>query len=151
MTDSDRLTADEIIRLVIVGLAAWVIPGAGHFLIRERKRGVILFVTITTLFVTGLWIGSIGVIDRVGSWPWYLGQMLFSPVTGILGKIAQNGDYFVAGRPLDTGQIYTGIAGLLNLLCILSAVYMAYCGRGEMIGSDEDEDGRPVTEDDSHE
>ncbi len=151
MTDSDRLTADEMLRLVIVGLAAWVVPGAGHFLIRERKRGVIIFVTITALFVSGLWIGSIGVIDRVGSWPWYLGQMLFSPAVGILGKIAQNGDYVCYGRPLDTGQIYTGVAGLLNLLCILSAVYMAYCGRGgEMIGSDEDDTGQPVTEGDSN-
>jgi len=27
---------------------------------------------------------------------------------------------------------------MLNLLCIVSAVYMAYCGRGEIIGDEED-------------
>lgn len=139
MSDSDRITPDQGIRLVIVGLAAWVIPGAGHFLIRERKRAAIIFITLTTLFLSGLFIGSIGVIDRVGAWPWYIGQMLFSPAVGILGKITQNGDFASYGRPCDVGQIYTGVAGLLNLLSILSAVYMAYCGRGEMIGTDEDE------------
>jgi hypothetical protein len=43
------------------------------------------------------------------------------------------------GRPHDIGQIYTAIAGAMNLLAILSAVYMAHSGRGEMIGSEEDE------------
>ena len=151
MSDSDRLTPDQGLRLIIVGLAAWVIPGAGHFLIRERKRAIIIFVTLTSLFAAGLFIGSIGVVDRVGSWIHYVGQMLFSPVVGIIGKITQNGDYPSYGRPCDTGQIYTTIAGLLNLLCILSAVYMAYCGRGEMIGTDEDEQGQPTTEGDRNE
>jgi len=27
---------------------------------------------------------------------------------------------------------------MLNLLCILSAVYMAHCGRGEIIGEEEE-------------
>ncbi|MHC4551698.1 MAG: DUF6677 family protein [Planctomycetota bacterium] len=146
MNESDHLTPDQGIRLIIVGLAAWVIPGAGHWLIRERKRAVIIFITITSLFAAGLFIGSIGVIDQVGARIHYIGQMLFSPVTGILGKIAQNGEYASYGRPCDVGQIYTVIAGLLNLLCVLSAVYMAYCGFGEKIGSDEDETGKPVTE-----
>ena len=50
-------SADRGLRLIIVGLAAWIIPGAGHFLIRERKRAVIIFVTITALFLTGIYIG----------------------------------------------------------------------------------------------
>ena len=147
MTEPNRLTPDQALRLLIVGLAAWVIPGAGHVLIRERKRGIIIFVTLTTLFAAGLWIGSVGVVDRVASWPWYLAQMLFSPGVGILGKITQNGEFASYGRPCDVGQIYTGVAGLLNLLCILSAVYMAYCGRGEMIGTDED---APAKGEDAH-
>lgn len=165
MNDADRLTPDQAIRLVIVGLAAWVIPGAGHWLIRERKRAVIIFVTITALFISGLYIGSIGIVDRVGARIHYIGQMLYSPVTGVIGQIVQNSKakttddagnlidkkaYESYGRPCDTGQIYTAVAGLLNLLCILSAVYMAYCGRGEMIGRDEDETGRPISEEVPH-
>ncbi|MCE5186303.1 MAG: hypothetical protein LLF76_09285 [Planctomycetaceae bacterium] len=136
---NNRSGPDHALWLVIVGLAAWAVPGAGHFLIRERKRGVILFVCITALFCTGLYIGSIGVVNRVASWPWFLAQIFFSPAVGILSKLTQNGQFPTYGRPCDIGQIYTGIAGLLNLLCILSSVYMAYCGRGELIGAEEDE------------
>jgi hypothetical protein len=134
-----RSPLDQGLWLIIVGLAAWAVPGAGHFLINEKKRGILIFVFVTALFITGLYIGSVGVVNRVASWPWFLAQILYSPAVGILAKITQSGHFESYGRPCDIGQIYTGIAGLLNLLCILSAVYMAYCGRGEMIGTDEEQ------------
>lgn len=129
---------EEALRLTIVGLAAWVVPGAGHWLIGERKRAVILFAVIAGLFVTGLYVGSIGVVDWVSGRIWFYAQILCSPAVGILANFTQNGRFPTYGRPCDIGQIYTGIAGLLNLLSILSAVYMAYCGRGELIGREED-------------
>ncbi|MCI0498729.1 MAG: hypothetical protein L0Y36_03475 [Planctomycetales bacterium] len=137
----NRTASEQGLWLVIVGLAAWIVPGAGHWLIRERKRAVILFAVITGLFVTGLYIGSVGVVDWVGGRIWFYAQILCSPAVGILGNITQNGQYPAYGRPCDIGQLYTGIAGLLNLLCILSAVYMAYCGRGEMIGREDEDHG----------
>jgi len=142
MADSSqqRASFDQSLWLLTVGLAAWMIPGAGHFLVRERKRGIIIFVVITTLFVLGLYVGSIGVVDWVGGRIWFYAQILYSPVVGIIGNMTKNGDFQVFGRPSDIGQIYTGIAGLLNFLCILSAVYMAYCGRGQLIGHEEEED-----------
>lgn len=124
--------------LVIVGVAAWAIPGAGHFILKERKRAIIIFVTIVVTFLVGLYIGSVGVIDPVGSWPWYIPQMLTTPAVGLLAKITKAGEYISYGKAGDIGQIYTCVAGLLNLLCITSAIYMAYCGRGEIIGEEED-------------
>jgi hypothetical protein len=125
--------------LLTVGLVAWMVPGAGHVLVRERKRGIIIFAVITTLFVMGLYVGSIGVVDWVTGRIWFYAQILYSPAVGIIANITKNGDFPSYGRPCDIGQIYTGIAGLLNLLCILSAVYMAYCGRGQLIGQEEEE------------
>lgn len=133
-----RTGADQGLWLLTVALAAWAVPGAGHFLIRERRRGIIIFVCLTALFVTGLYIGSFGVINRTASGIWFMAQILFSPAVGIIDKITQVKHLLCYGRPCDIGQIYTGIAGLLNLLCVLSAVYMAYCGRGEMIGAEEE-------------
>jgi len=137
----NRSPLDQALWLITVGLAAWMIPGAGHFLVRERKRGIILFCVITALFVLGLYVGSIGVVDWSGSGRiWFYAQILYSPAVGILGNITQGSDlYATYGRPCDTGQLYTGIAGMLNFLCILSAVYMAYCGRGEIIGQEEED------------
>jgi len=124
--------------LILVGLAAWVVPGAGHWLIRERKRAILIGITIPAIFATGLYIGSLGVLEPIGAaWYLFIGQILTTPAVGVLTDIAQKGQYFVAGRPADFGLIYTVIAGLLNLLCISNAVYMAYCGRGQFIGEDE--------------
>jgi len=129
---------DHSLWLVIVGLLAWAIPGAGHFLIKERRRAVIVFVTITATFMAGIYIGSIGVIDSVGAKPWYLAQIMASPAVKLISQVTRDGQYPSYGKPFDIGQIYTAIAGMLNLLCILSAVYMAHCGRGEIIGEEEE-------------
>lgn len=139
--------ADQGLRLVIVGLAAWIIPGAGHFLIRERKRAIIIFATITTLFLTGLYVGSIAIVNHETSRPWFMAQILCSPAVGMLSQKVTGGyldaegnhrEYTSFGRPADVGQLYTGVAGLLNLLSVFSAVYMTYCGRGELIGREEE-------------
>ena len=36
--------------LPVVGLAAWFIPGAGYFLLNEKKRAIIIFITIALTF-----------------------------------------------------------------------------------------------------
>lgn len=125
--------------LVTVGLLGWVIPGAGHFFIKERKRAVIIFATIAITYITGLYAGSIGVIDPASSWAWYIPQMMTTPLTAFLGNVAAANEIESLGNPRDIGQIYTSIAGMLNLLCIISAVYMAHSGRGEIIGHEEDD------------
>jgi len=120
--------------LLIVGLLAWLVPGAGHLVLNEKRHAVIIFVAITLTFCTGIYIGSIGVINWVGAKPWFIAQMMNSPVVWILWKLVENGDYPVYGRPNEIGQIYTSIAGLLNLLCIVTAVYWAHLRRIETAG-----------------
>jgi hypothetical protein len=129
--------ADYLLWLAAVGLAGWVIPGGGHFLIKQPKRGAIIFGTITLTFGLGLYLGSVGVIDSVGGWAWYIAQAMATPAVWILDHWSRSGAYPSYGRPCDLGQIYTAVAGLLNLLSILSAMYMAYAGRGALIGREE--------------
>ncbi len=143
---------DHGLLLIVVGLAAWAVPGGGHFIIKERKRGIIIFVTVTLTFLTGIYIGSIAVINRVGAKPWYAAQIMTSPVVGMIANTvemsvieadepneANKPKYVSFGQSQSVGQIYTSVAGMLNLLCIISAVYMTWCGRGEMIGAEEDD------------
>ncbi|HEG42703.1 MAG TPA: hypothetical protein ENH94_01510 [Phycisphaerales bacterium] len=134
-----RSNLDHMTLLVTVALLGWVIPGAGHLFIKERKRAIIIFATITITYVTGLYAGSIGVIDPAFSWAWYIPQMMATPLTAFLAHIASTNGIESFGNPRDIGQIYTSIAGMLNLLCIISAVYMAHSGRGEIIGHEEDD------------
>jgi len=112
--------------LLITGLLAWFVPGGGHYFIGERKRSVIIFATITVTFCTGIYVGSIGVINPVGDKPWYIAQIMNTPLVAILGMMTADGSYPVYGWPDEIGQIYTSIAGLLNLLCIVNAVYIGY-------------------------
>ncbi len=112
--------------LTIVGLAAWLVPGGGHFVLNEKKRATIICVTVILMFLIGLYVGSVGVIDPIGAKPWYAAQLMNSPAVFWLGRLGATGAYPVYGRPNEIGQIYTSIAGLLNLLCIVNAVYMAH-------------------------
>ncbi len=74
----------------------------------------------------GLYIGSIGVIDPVNAKPWYAAQVMNSPLVILLGRVAASGNYPVYGRAGEIGQIYTSVAGLLNLLCVVNAIYVAH-------------------------
>ena len=114
--------------LLIVGLLAWLVPGAGHFVLKEKKRSIIIFATIVLTFCVGIYIGSIGVINLFGATPWYVvvAQIMNSPMVLALGHLTRVGAYHVHGWPNEIGQIYTSTAGLLNLLCIVNAVYLAH-------------------------
>ncbi|MBN2457010.1 MAG: hypothetical protein JXB29_10845 [Sedimentisphaerales bacterium] len=121
-----RFSQDQTLLVLVVGLSGWLVPGAGYFVLNEQKKAIIIFATITLIFLTGLYVGSIGVINPVKEWPWYLAQILNSPIVAALGHLTTSGDYPVYGRPNEIGQIYTSIAGLLNLLCIINCLYLAH-------------------------
>ena len=114
--------------LPIVGLAGWVLPGAGYLLLNDRKKATIIFITIIALFCTGLYVGSIGVIDFVGPAPFYvkIAQYFNTPVVFVIAHYTAGGRYPVFGWPNEIGQMYTMLSGLLNFLCITNALYLAY-------------------------
>lgn len=125
---------NRVLFLLIVGLLGWFLPGAGHLLLKEEKRAIIIFATITLTFCVGLYVGSVGVIDPVGAKAWYVAQIMNSPLVAVLGHLTAGGGFPVYGRPSEIGRIYTGVAGLLNLLCIINAVYLAHLRRIELAG-----------------
>jgi len=116
--------------LALVGLLSWAVPGAGHFLVGQRSRALIIFVTILLTFCTGLYIGSIGVVDLNRQSAAYLkgGQILNGPMVLVLSEQAEMRGLRVYGWPSEIGEIYTVTAGLLNLLCVVNAVYIAHLG-----------------------
>ena len=129
-----RSNENHTLFLVTVGLFAWLVPGAGHFLIDKKTHAVIIFVTIVLTFCIGIYVGSIGVINWDEAKPWYMAQIMNSPAVWAVGQLAAAGDYPVYGRPNEIGQIYTSIAGLLNLLCIVNAVYWAHLSKTQTAG-----------------
>jgi len=127
---------NHIMFLLIVGFLAWLIPGAGHFVINEKKRAAIIFIAIVLTLCAGLYVGSIGVIEIYGKAALYVkgAQIMNPPVVLVLGRHTAGGAYPVYGWPSEIGQVYTMTSGLLNLLCIVNAVYLAHRQKAGIVG-----------------
>lgn len=107
-----------------IGLIAWLIPGGGHCLHGRWDRGIIIFCTIISTFFLGIILGGIEMIDP--KVPWFFAQII-TGIPAIIATLIQNPHITsmdIYGRGVDLGQVYGGVAGLLNLLCILDALML---------------------------
>lgn len=50
----------------LVGLCAWLVPGSGYFLIGQRARAMVVGISIIALFLGGILIGGIRIMDPPG-------------------------------------------------------------------------------------
>lgn len=119
-------------------VAAWVVPGLGHVMLGQRRRGVIIGVCIAFIWLTGLLVGGVSVLDREDHPMWFYGQMLMAPSVAV-NYVVQNhlkingmspDDPYKAhryqpsfGHVNEQGVLYTALAGLINLLAILDVIY----------------------------
>lgn len=122
---------------VSAAVAAWLVPGLGHYLLGQRRRGIILAVSIGLLWLAGLLIGGVSAIDRTAHPAWFAGQMLVAPSVVIEyyhtrlrsagrdnplpGDSAAYTPSFA--RTNEQGVLYTALAGMLNLLAIIDVLY----------------------------
>ena len=120
-------------------IGAWLFPGLGYFLLGERKRAAVLAVSICLLWLLGILIGGVGVVDREQHPAWFLGQMLMAPSLAVdyyHRQIKPDSDDPTVvdpeqgyepsyGHVREQGILYTALAGLLNLLTMIDVVYRA--------------------------
>jgi hypothetical protein len=50
----------------LIALAGWLVPGSGYFLVGQKLRGTVIGVTIITLFLSGVLLGGVRVVDVPG-------------------------------------------------------------------------------------
>ena len=112
---------------VIVPAVAWLIPGAGHLIQKRWIRGVLLMVSIVTMFVLGLLMD--GRVYRLNG-----GDIL--DILGFIGDVGAGGLYIVT-RAMDLGQgaiahatadygtKFLIVAGLLNFISVADAYHIA--------------------------
>jgi len=113
-----------IIRLLV---AAWVLPGCGHFLLGRKGRAVILFVSIVTMFLLGVAMQgeffsmhSPAYLRRLG----FLGEMCVGvAMPAVLFFGYGGGDPFFVTS--DYGTAFLVAAGMLNVLAMLDAYDIA--------------------------
>jgi hypothetical protein len=113
--------------LVLLCLASWAIPGAGHLWLGRRSKGLIFLVAIPLMFAIGLalrgrlapfdlsdlLVGLAAVADLGIGLPYFLARML-----GYGG-----GD--VRAVTYEYGNTFLVVAGLLNLLVVIDAFDVA--------------------------
>ncbi len=87
------------------GLLGFVFPGAGHLYLRQTRRGVLASIGVLGLFLGGLLIGGIDVVDRKEDKWWFLGQALVGPMTFAVDYYHQNR---LKAYPLDPAEVASG-------------------------------------------
>lgn len=113
-------------------LAAWLIPGAGHFLLKRMGRGTLLFGSVALMFLFGLSMSGMMFVPEKGA------DILTSAINygGFICNLAAGGMYLLAtmfgysqpdmpGAVHDYGTKFLVTAGLLNILAMVDAYEIA--------------------------
>jgi len=112
---------------IIAPALGWLIPGTGHIIQKRYIRGVLLLVSIGTLFVLGLMMQ--GHIYKANG-----GDIL--DILGFIGDLGAGGMYIVtlatnggqgavAYAIADYGTKFMIVAGLLNFIAVADAYHIA--------------------------
>ncbi|MCZ6811840.1 MAG: hypothetical protein O7D97_07530, partial [Planctomycetota bacterium] len=127
-------------------ILAWVWPGLGHISLGQRKRGLLVMFGVLFLFLGGVLIGGIDVVDRKEDRLWFWAQAVCGPIALAVDftnqtflktrppdgaersderdsrAIAQLGRKGL-GRVNEMGTLFCALAGLMNLVVILDALH----------------------------
>jgi hypothetical protein len=111
----------------VVLIAGWLIPGAGHFLLRKPIRGILLFVSIVAMFAIGIALqGKVyspntgDLLDILG----FVGQ-LGAGLLYLFARIFGWGASSVQIALADYGPKFIVVAGLLNVIAAVDAHSLA--------------------------
>ena len=114
-------------RLALVCALAWLIPGAGHFFVGRRQKGLVFLIALPLMFLTGLWLQG-----RLFPLEWsdplvFLGAIANRGVGApfFLAKLMDAGAGTVTAVSYEYGNTFLMTAGLLNFLVILDAFDIA--------------------------
>ena len=103
---------------IVLGL---LVPGGGHLVVGRPGKALLLLVTIGGLFVLGLWLTAFTAIDPERHGLWAAAQAGITGPALLTWHLTQGHAELLAPRWLDIGQLYVGVAGLLNLVAVTDA------------------------------
>ena len=140
------------------GVAALIIPGLGHVLLGQVRRGILVGFGVLGLFFAGLFVGGIDAVDSKEDALWFIAQAPTGVVAFGANYIHQNtfkgvdptsraaprrmpnpgesinnrGVIVPGGKPPaqrslarvhEMGILFTAVAGLLNVLAAIDAMF----------------------------
>lgn len=112
-------------------LLAWLIPGAGHFMLKRQGRGALVFASVILMFISGLLMrGAMFQLEKgdllttVINYGGYIAN-LAAGVPFLLSKMLGYSQADVAGHIHDYGTKFLATSGLLNILAIVDVYEIA--------------------------
>lgn len=111
-----------IVRTATAMVLALILPGAGHFFLGKRGRGLAFFGIVLFMFLTGLAVdgglytvaGSRGVLLTLLASYGSMGSGLLYIIAHAMGPLGE-----VGSSTFEYGTTFTLTAGLMNLLLVL--------------------------------
>jgi hypothetical protein len=110
---------------------AWIVPGGGHMLLKQKGRAAVITVSVTLMFLFGLYMRGSMFTPQSGDLLTILinyGGFLGDLATGILYLMATWLNYSqpdMAGHVYDYGTKFLVSAGLLNILAMVDVYEIA--------------------------
>ncbi len=127
--DKSKVVPAETVSVmsVLAPAVGWLVPGAGHMIQKRWIRGLLLFVSIMSLFLLGL--AMQGRIYKANG-----GDIL--DILGFVGDVGAGAAYIVtlandwgqgaiAFATADYGTKFMIVAGLLNFIAVADAYHIA--------------------------
>ena len=129
---------------------AWILPGLGHASLGDRRRGLFVGGGVLGLFLGGLLIGGLDVVDRREDHLWFLAQAGAGPVAWVAdyanaslvasgrfgemleaphpdpmaprGTVVEVSSLKSLAHPNEMGTLFAAMAGLMNVVAVLDAM-----------------------------
>ena len=112
---------------VIAPIVGWLVPGAGHIMLKRYVRGLLLFISVVAMFLIGLAMN--GRVYKPNG-----GDIL--DILGFVGDVGAGALYFLAivmdwgtamaaNAAADYGNTFLIVAGLLNFIAASDAHHIA--------------------------
>jgi hypothetical protein len=114
-------------RLVLVGILAWLVPGAGHLLQGRREKGLVFLLALPLMFAIGLWLHGRLFPLELSDPLVFLGAIANRGIGGpyVLAYLMDAGAGTVTAASYEYGNTFLMTAGLMNFLVILDALDVA--------------------------
>ena len=114
---------------IVIGILAWLFPGAGHLVQRRTKRGLIISAAIWGMFLIGIFSGGAyypGFDYKDGALLYLLNVFAtfgngLGDLSSFLASVEPSKDV-AALATFEYGGRFLEVAGLLNYLAVIDAI-----------------------------
>ena len=124
---TQRLPGEKSSMPVLVLIAGWLVPGAGHLLLGKWVRALLIFISVLGMYLVGLALAGKSYVPNSGDILDMLGVagQLGMGVLYVIARIFNLGASSAIDTLADYGTKFLIVAGLLNIIAAVDAHSLA--------------------------